>query len=65
MWQSTYHSYKQSGLLSSAPDASITYDTDGKASSKSSKSNGKTRAELEEALEQRHTGRDWGAKINA
>jgi hypothetical protein len=45
-------------LLSRAANASVTYDTNGKASSKTCKSDGKTRAKLDKALEQRHTGLD-------
>ena len=53
-----YHSDKQPGLLCSAPNTSITYDTNGKASSKTRKPDRKTRAKLDEAGVQRHTGRD-------
>ncbi len=54
----TYHSDEQLGLLCRAPNTSITYDTNGKASSETSKPNGKTRAKLDETSVQRHTGSD-------
>jgi hypothetical protein len=51
----TYHADKESGLLSISSYTSITHDTNCKASSKTSKANRKTSAELDEPLVEGHT----------
>lgn len=55
---STDHSDEQPGLLCGASNASITYNTNGKACGKAGKPNGKTCAKLDEAGVERHVGRD-------
>jgi hypothetical protein len=53
----TYHSDEQPGLLSSTTNTSVTDDTNGEASGKTSETDGETSAELNEALCQGHLGR--------
>ena len=50
----TYHADEETGLLCSTANTGITNDTDGEACSKTSKTDGETGTELNEALVQRH-----------
>ena len=52
----THHSNKQPGLLRSASNAGVTYNTNRKARSKTSQPDRKTGAELDKASVERHLG---------
>ena len=56
----THHPNKQPGLLRSASNAGVTYNTNCKARSKTSQSNRKTGAELDKASVERHLRGDFG-----
>ena len=52
--RAAYHADEESWLLRCATDTSVTDDADGEASCETSQTDRETRAELDEALSERH-----------